>query len=260
MSGRHRKPTNSSVSVAKIAVTGAVLGGGGLALAGQANAASDNEWDQVARCESGGNWGINTGNGYQGGLQFTPGTWRAHGGGDYAPSANMASKEQQIAVAERVLATQGRHAWPVCGGPLSGATPRNVPVGLITPAPDAPPDNPPDGPNPDDAPPAPDFQAVGVQAPPDDPGLPDGPDSGMIVQTALELPAPSVDPDDPGPLDDPGSPPAAPDSAVIEQSSLEVPAPQQPAPGYHGELWQAINTQNISVNDALLGGLPLSPQ
>ena len=118
MSGRHRKPTNSSVSVAKIAVTGAVLGGGGLALAGQANAASDNEWDQVARCESGGNWGINTGNGYQGGLQFTPGTWRAHGGGDYAPAANMATKEQQIAVAERVLATQGRHAWPVCGGPL----------------------------------------------------------------------------------------------------------------------------------------------
>ena len=74
-SGRHRKPTTSAVIVAKIAFTGAVIGGGGLALAGQAGAATDGEWDQVARCESGGNWAINTGNGYQGGLQFSPGTW-----------------------------------------------------------------------------------------------------------------------------------------------------------------------------------------
>ena len=75
MSGRHRKPTASAVSVAKIAFTGAVIGSGSLALAGQAGAATDGEWDQVARCESGGNWAINTGNGYQGGLQFSPGTW-----------------------------------------------------------------------------------------------------------------------------------------------------------------------------------------
>ena len=126
MSGRHRKPTSSSVSVAKIAFTGAVIGGGSLALAGQAQAAPDAEWDQVARCESGGNWAINTGNGYQGGLQFSPGTWAAHGGGQYAPAANMATKDQQIAIAEHVLATQGRGAWPVCGRGLSGATPRNV--------------------------------------------------------------------------------------------------------------------------------------
>src|SRR5579859_6952284 len=126
MSGRHRKPTSSAVSVAKIAFTGAVIGGGSLALAGQANAATDGEWDQVAHCESGGNWAINTGNGYHGGLQFTQGTWAAHGGGQYAPSANMASRDQQIAVAERVLASQGKGAWPVCGGPLSHATPRNV--------------------------------------------------------------------------------------------------------------------------------------
>lgn len=71
MSGRHRKPTTSNVSVAKIAFTGAVLGGGGIAMAAQATAATDGEWDQVARCESGGNWSINTGNGYLGGLQFT---------------------------------------------------------------------------------------------------------------------------------------------------------------------------------------------
>ena len=126
MSGRHRKASSSAVSVAKIAFTGAVIGSGGLALAGHASAATDSEWDQVARCESGGNWAINTGNGYQGGVQFSPSTWSAHGGGEFAPAANMATKEEQIAVAERVLATQGRGAWPVCGRGLSGATPRNV--------------------------------------------------------------------------------------------------------------------------------------
>ncbi|ORW96713.1 resuscitation-promoting factor RpfA [Mycobacterium sp. IEC1808] len=128
MSGRHRKPTTSSISVAKIAFTGAVIGGGSIALAGQAAAATDGEWDQVARCESGGNWGINTGNGYHGGVQFSSSTWASHGGGEFAPSAEMATREQQIAVAERVLATQGRGAWPVCGGPLSGPTPRQVPA------------------------------------------------------------------------------------------------------------------------------------
>ena len=136
MSGRHRKPTASNISVAKIAFTGAVLGGGSIALAGQAAAATDGEWDQVARCESGGNWGINTGNGFYGGVQFAAGTWASHGGGQYAPSAQLATKEQQIAVAERVLATQGRGAWPVCGGPLSGPTQRDVvpaPAGLDAP-------------------------------------------------------------------------------------------------------------------------------
>src|SRR6201995_1899690 len=128
MSGRHRKPTTSHISVAKIAFTGAVLGGGSIALAGQATAATDGEWDQVARCESGGNWGINTGNGFYGGVQFTSSTWASHGGGQYAPSAQLATKDQQIAVAERVLATQGRGAWPVCGGPLSGPTPREAPA------------------------------------------------------------------------------------------------------------------------------------
>jgi resuscitation-promoting factor RpfA len=125
-SGRHRKPTSSAVSVAKVAFTGAVIGGGGLALAGHAGAATDGEWDRVASCESGGNWAINTGNGYQGGLQFSPGTWRSHGGSEYAPSAHLATKEEQIAVAERVLGSQGRGAWPVCGRGLSSATPRNV--------------------------------------------------------------------------------------------------------------------------------------
>jgi resuscitation-promoting factor RpfC len=71
------------------------------------------DWDAVAQCESGGNWHANTGNGFYGGLQFKPSTWAANGGiGDPA----MASREQQIAVANRVLATQGPEAWPKCGG------------------------------------------------------------------------------------------------------------------------------------------------
>ncbi|MFT4044796.1 MAG: transglycosylase family protein [Gordonia sp. (in: high G+C Gram-positive bacteria)] len=130
MAGRHRKPTTTSTTktFAKVALTGAILGGGALLSTGTAHAATDSEWDQVAQCESGGNWAINTGNGYQGGLQFSPSTWVANGGGQFAPSADQATKEQQITVAERVLATQGKGAWPVCGGGLSGPTPRFAPT------------------------------------------------------------------------------------------------------------------------------------
>lgn len=72
-------------------------------------------WDAVAQCESGGNWSINTGNGFSGGLQFTAQSWAGVGGTAYAPRADMASREQQIAAAERLMQTQGRGAWPVCG-------------------------------------------------------------------------------------------------------------------------------------------------
>jgi resuscitation-promoting factor RpfE len=69
-------------------------------------------WDAIAACESGGKWGISTGNGYSGGLQFTPSTWRANGG---SGSPNGSSREEQIRVAENVLHSQGIGAWPVCG-------------------------------------------------------------------------------------------------------------------------------------------------
>ena len=88
---------------------------GALALApmalatGTANADCGVNWDAVAACESGGNWAINTGNGYYGGLQFTMGTWRANGG---AGSPHNASREEQIRVANNVLKTQGIGAWP----------------------------------------------------------------------------------------------------------------------------------------------------
>jgi uncharacterized protein YabE (DUF348 family) len=75
-------------------------------------------WDAVAACESGGDWSINTGNGFYGGLQFTISTWDAYGGQAYAPRADLASRDAQISVAERVLASQGSGAWPVCGANL----------------------------------------------------------------------------------------------------------------------------------------------
>jgi LysM repeat protein len=79
--------------------------------AGTASAASVATWDAVAQCESGGNWHINTGNGYYGGLQFSQSSWAAAGGLQYAPRADLATKDQQIAVAEKLLALQGPGAW-----------------------------------------------------------------------------------------------------------------------------------------------------
>ena len=75
-------------------------------------------WDGVAACESGGNWHINTGNGYYGGLQFSQSTWESEGGGAYAPRADLASREQQIAVATRLYDAAGSSPWPVCGANL----------------------------------------------------------------------------------------------------------------------------------------------
>jgi hypothetical protein len=75
-------------------------------------------WDQVAACESGGNWAINTGNGYYGGLQFSQSTWEAYGGTRYAARADQASRAAQITVAEATLAGQGWGAWPACSARL----------------------------------------------------------------------------------------------------------------------------------------------
>jgi len=80
-----------------------------------ASSAGGADWNAIAACESGGNWSINTGNGFYGGLQFTQQTWLGYGGGQYAPSANLATPSEQISVGQRVLAGQGIGAWPVCG-------------------------------------------------------------------------------------------------------------------------------------------------
>jgi LysM repeat protein len=117
--GRHRAPSRIDLgttgrTLARTAVAGAVLGAP-LAIAPTASADSGSAWDRLAQCESGGNWAINTGNGFSGGLQFTSGTWRAFGG---TGVAHRASREEQIVVAERVLAKQGWGAWPACSRKL----------------------------------------------------------------------------------------------------------------------------------------------
>jgi nucleoid-associated protein YgaU len=85
--------------------------------------ASDHDWSGVANCESSGNWSVNTGNGYYGGLQFSSSTWLSNGGGEFAPRADLAAPAQQIAVAERVLQSQGVGAWPTCGANLTAGSP-----------------------------------------------------------------------------------------------------------------------------------------
>jgi LysM repeat protein len=99
-----------------VLVTGVLVAApvAGLVTATGASAADTSAWDTVAQCESTGNWSANTGNGFYGGLQFTPSTWAAFGGTAYAASADQATEGQQIAVAEQVLASQGPGAWPVC--------------------------------------------------------------------------------------------------------------------------------------------------
>jgi resuscitation-promoting factor RpfA len=109
--GRHRRPSRARTWALRGATVGVVGGAAALGLSSPAVAAPLSTWEAVAECESSGNWSINTGNGYYGGLQFTNSTWAAYGGTAYAPRADLATKEQQIAVAEATLAGQGWGAW-----------------------------------------------------------------------------------------------------------------------------------------------------
>ncbi|MGO3753826.1 resuscitation-promoting factor Rpf1 domain-containing protein [Corynebacterium variabile] len=130
--GRHNTRTRLT-STKRLAVAGIAVAGIGAALAPAATAApdSDSDWDALAQCEAGGNWAINTGNGFHGGLQFSPSTWNGYGGGEFAPYAYQASREEQIVVGERVLAGQGWGAWPSCSSQLglsSAPTERSAPA------------------------------------------------------------------------------------------------------------------------------------
>lgn len=113
--GRHRRYKPNPVSRASLTVT---VSGAGIALPfvgiSHAQAAPVDVWDKVATCESTNQWDINTGNGYFGGLQFQQTTWQEFGGTAYAAQADKATKQQQIAVAEKVLQKQGPGAWPAC--------------------------------------------------------------------------------------------------------------------------------------------------
>jgi resuscitation-promoting factor RpfA len=112
----------SAAGLAGVAIAGAGL----TALSAPATAAPVSTWDALAQCESTGNWSINSGNGYYGGLQFSPSTWRAFGG---SGMPHQASKAEQIRVAENTLAAQGWGAWPACSAKLGlYGTPSNANV------------------------------------------------------------------------------------------------------------------------------------
>lgn len=99
----------ATLALASVGVTGCFAGGG---------SSGRTVWDSLAQCESNGNWSANTGNGYYGGLQFSLSTWLAYGGDQFAYWPSQATREQQIVVAERVLAGQGWGAWPYCSAKL----------------------------------------------------------------------------------------------------------------------------------------------
>jgi hypothetical protein len=111
--GIHRKPSTSlRRTVARVVVAGVAVGAPLAVAPAFASAEQGVNWDAIAECESGGNWSINTGNGYYGGLQFSQSTWNANGGSGNPANA---SREEQIRVAENTLRSQGIGAWPVCG-------------------------------------------------------------------------------------------------------------------------------------------------
>ncbi|MGW4228563.1 transglycosylase family protein [Streptomyces sp. NPDC004980] len=127
--GKHRRPSKA-VRIATLAgVTGAAVAVPLMGATG-ASAASVATWDAVAQCESGGNWSINTGNGYYGGLQFSQSSWAAAGGTQYASRADLATKGQQIATAEKLLDLQGPGAWACAGA--GGLTNDGVDPGVDT--------------------------------------------------------------------------------------------------------------------------------
>lgn len=128
-----RGATLAAVSIAGVALSASA------ASAAVPSTTAGTVWDSLAQCESSGNWGINSGNGYAGGLQFSPSTWAAYGG---TGSAANASREQQIAVAEKVQAGQGWGAWPSCSAKLGlsggAVAPQSAPVAQVPAAAPAP--------------------------------------------------------------------------------------------------------------------------
>ncbi|MCI4045515.1 transglycosylase family protein [Streptomyces sp. TRM75563] len=133
--GRHRRPRQAPAIVVAAGVTGSAIAIPLLGASG-AHAAEASTWDRVAECESGGMWSADLGNGYYGGLQFSQETWSAYGGTAFAPRADLASRSQQISVAEKVLDDQGPKAWPSCAvisglavdGSLPGVDPGTSPT------------------------------------------------------------------------------------------------------------------------------------
>lgn len=240
--GRHRRPRQVPALVVTAGVTGSALALPLLA-ATNATAADTSTWDKVAECESGGSWSANRGSGVYGGLQFTQDQWRGAGGLDFAERPDLASRSQQIAVAERVLASQGPQAWTVCAasaGLAQQGPAAEVDPGLPGPAATASPT-----PNRPDAEvpvhgydPARDFGAP-TPAPSDTPAftLPDAPlapPGGLPVMPAPDDPTtPPADPTAPVTPGGPGATPAGPTAPVTPGGPGTTPvdptAPTTPA-------------------------------
>lgn len=129
-SGRHRRPRQVPAIVVAAGVTGASIAMPLLAASG-ASAADADTWDKVAQCESGGTWSANSGNGYSGGLQLTQEMWEQNGGTAYAPRPDLASRSQQITVAEQILKSKGPDAWPSCA--VSSGLQKDAPAPEVNP-------------------------------------------------------------------------------------------------------------------------------
>jgi hypothetical protein len=207
--GRHRRPRQAPAIVVAAGVTGSAIA---LPLlgAGSASAADAATWDRVAECESGGMWSADLGNGFYGGLQLSQQTWEEFGGTAYAPSADLASRSQQIAVAEKVLDAQGPEAWQACA-PIAGLTNDDASTGVnpgdLLPLPDASPEDGADT-NPDASPdagadtgaPADSGDAAAEDPATDAPGGSQGPQAPDASTTPTpkdgDVPAPSAGSDD----------------------------------------------------------------
>ncbi|APU40600.1 hypothetical protein BSL84_13350 [Streptomyces sp. TN58] len=238
--GRHRRPRQVPALVVTAGVTGSALAMPLLA-ATSATAADTATWDKVAECESGGSWSANFGSGAYGGLQFTQEQWQNAGGLDFAERADLASRSQQIAVAERVLASQGPQAWPLCAA--SAGLDQQGPAAVVDPGlPGSPTAVGPAPSRPDDAvpsttggKPATDFglSTAETPSPSGTPFLiPDAPSLGLPVMPAPDVPTtPPADPGTPVAPTDPTTPPvspADPTTPVLPTDPADPTAPTTP--------------------------------
>ncbi|MFD3758408.1 transglycosylase family protein [Streptomyces sp. NPDC058622] len=236
--GRHRRPRQVPALVVTAGVTGSALALPLLA-ATNATAADASTWDRVAECESGGSWSANFGSGVYGGLQFTQDQWRGAGGLDFAERPDLASRSQQIAVAERVLASQGPQAWPLCAasaglvqqGPAAEVDP-GLPgaAGSASPTPNRPDAAVPvhgSGAAKDFGAPTPTPSDTPAFAIPDAPSAPPG---GLPVMPAPDDPTTApADPAAPVTPGGPGATPADPTAPVAPTTPVDPTAPTGPA-------------------------------
>ncbi|MER6317501.1 transglycosylase family protein [Streptomyces sp. NPDC001581] len=235
--GRHRRPRQVPALVVTAGVTGSALALPLLA-ATNATAADTATWDKVAECESGGSWSANFGSGAYGGLQFTQEEWKSAGGLDFAERADLASRSQQIAVAERVLASQGPQAWPLCA--TSAGLEQQSPAARVDPGlpgstgPIAPSPSRPDDavPSTTGGEPAKDFGAP-THAAPSPTGspflIPDAPSVGLPVMPAPDVPTtPPVDPSQPTVPGTPGTTPLPPVDPTAPTLPVDPSSPTTP--------------------------------